>query len=181
MRCLLLPTIPAGHYQGYAVKNLLFSFEELGTRPDAASRKVAQQFGRAGASVVQTDVSPRLMRSSGVTYREIRLTHADSQTTTLRIKQTGDVFQVLVNGKVLPIANQDDHGKAIAEVVKALDTSRAAYQKKLAAAVVKPPPGIRTAAPRMEAVLTEKRDNIKAAITAVREEISKLNPTAVAA
>lgn len=109
------------------MKNLLFSFEELGVRSDAAARKVASQFGRAGAPVVQTDVSPRLMRSSGVTYREIRLTHADSQTTTLRVKQTGDVFQVLVNGKVMPIANQDDHGKAIAEVVKALDTGRAAF------------------------------------------------------
>lgn len=163
------------------MKNLLFSFEELGVRSDAAARKVAGQFGRGGAPVVQTDVSPRLMRSSGVTYREIRLTHADSQTTTLRVKQTGDVFQVLLNGKVMPIANQDDHGKAIAEVVKALDASRGAFQKKLAAATAKPPAGIRTAAPRMEAVLTEKRDNLKTAIAAVREEITKLNPAAVAA
>ena len=156
------------------MKNLLFSFEELGVRSDAAARKVAGQFGRAGAPVVQTDVSPRLMRSSGVTYREIRLTHADSQTTTLRVKQTGDVFQVLLNGKVLPIANQDDHGKAISEVVKALDAGRTAYQKILAAAKVKPPPGIRTAAPKMERVLTDKRDALKSAIAAVRAEISGL-------
>lgn len=163
------------------MKNLLFSFEELGVRSDAAARKVAGQFGRAGAPVVQTNVSPRLMRSSGITYREVRLTHADGQTTTLRVKQTGDVFQVLVNGKVIPIANQDDHGKAIAEVVKALDASRGAFQKKLAAVTVKPPAGIHTTAPRMESVLTEKRDNLKTAISAVREEIAKLFPTVAAA
>ena len=36
------------------------------------------------------------------------------------------------------------------------------------------PAGIRTAAPRMEAVLTEKRDALKVAINDVREQIAAL-------
>ena len=37
----------------------------------------------------------------------------DEERVVLRIKQSGDIFQVLLNGKVLPIKNQDDHVKAI--------------------------------------------------------------------
>ena len=61
--------------------------------------------------------------------------------------------------------------KAIGEIVSAMDSSRTAFQKKLAAAQVKPPAGIRTAAPKMEAVLTQKRDDLKALITDVRAQI----------
>lgn len=162
------------------MKNLLFSFEDLSAK-DKAAKQAARYFSRAGANVVQQDVPTAVKRSSGITYREMALTFADSQQVVLRIKQSGDIFQVLLNGKVLPIKNQDDHVKAIAEIVQAMDAGRSRFQKLLAAAVVKPPPGIRTAAPRMEAVLTDKRDSLKSAIAAVREEISKLNPAAVAA
>lgn len=155
------------------MKNLLFSFEDL-TVKDKAAKQAIRYFSRAGANVVQQDIPSALKRSSGVTYREMALTFADSQTVVLRIKQSGDIFQVLLNGKVLPIKNQDDHVKAIAEVVQAMDAGRSKFQKILAAAKVKPPAGIRTAAPRMEAVLTEKRDALKSAIAAVRSEISGL-------
>jgi len=40
---------------------------------------------------------------------------------------------------------------------------------------IRPPAGIRTAAPKMEQVLTEKRDALKVAISEVRAEIEKLN------
>ena len=59
-----------------------------------------------------------------------------------------------------------------------MDAGRTKFQKQLAAAKVKPPAGIRTAAPKMEAVLTEKRDALKAAIATVREDIAKLAPVA---
>ena len=98
----------------------------------------------------------------------------DEERVVLRIKQSGDIFQVLLNGKVLPIKNQDDHVKAIAEIVQAMDAGRSKFQKILAAARVKPPAGIRTAAPKMEQVLTDKRDALKSAIAAVRAEISGL-------
>ena len=155
------------------MKNLLFSFEDL-TVKDKAAKQAIRYFSRAGANVVQQDIPSALKRSSGVTYREMALTFADSQTVVLRIKQSGDIFQVLLNGKVLPIKNQDDHIKAIAEIAQAMDAGRSKFQKILAAARVKPPAGIRTAAPKMEQVLTDKRDALKSAIAAVRAEISGL-------
>ena len=155
------------------MKNLLFSFEDL-TVKDKAAKQAMRYFSRAGANVVQSDVATAVKRTAGISYREMTLTFADSQQAVLRVKQSGDIYQVLLNGKVLPIKNQDDHVKAIAEVAQAMDAGRSKFQKKLAAAMVKPPADIHTAAPKMEQVLTEKRDALKSAIAAVRAEISGL-------
>ncbi|MCU8942254.1 hypothetical protein OE519_00530 [Pseudomonas aeruginosa] len=162
------------------MKNLLFSFEDLSAK-DKAAKQAARYFSRAGANVVQQDVPTAVKRSSGITYREMALTFADSQQVVLRIKQSGDIFQVLLNGKVLPIKNQDDHVKAIAEIVQAMDAGRSRFQKLLAAAQARPPAGIRTAAPKMEQVLTEKRDALKAAIAEVRSQIEAIKGTAAPA
>jgi hypothetical protein len=155
------------------MKNLLFSFEDLSTK-DKAAKQVMKYFSRAGANVVQQDVNTSVKRSSGVSYREMSLTFSDSQQVVLRIKQTGDIYQVTLNGRILPIKNQDDHVKAIAEIVAAMDAGRTKFQKLVAAAKIKTPPGIRTAAPKIEQVLTEKRDSLKAAIAHVIEETAKL-------
>jgi hypothetical protein len=168
------------HHQRYAVKNILFSFEDLSVK-DKAVKQAVRYFSRAGTNVVQQDVPATVKRSSGISYREMTLTFADSQQVAMRIKQSGDIFQVLVNGKVLPLKNQDDHVKAITEIVQAMDTGRGKFQKALAAAKVKPPAGIRTAAPKMEQVLTKKRDALKVAIAEVREEIAAIRAPIAAA
>ena len=162
------------------MKNLLFSFEDLSVK-DKAAKAAARYFSRAGANVVQQDVATTVRRSSGVSYREMALTFADSQQVVLRIKSTGDIFQVLLNGKILPLKNQDDHVQAIAEIAKAMDSGRSRFQKLLAKAKVRPPAGIRTAAPKMEQVLTEKRDALKAAIADVREQIEAIKGAGAAA
>ncbi|MBL8473821.1 MAG: hypothetical protein JNM98_18670 [Rhodocyclaceae bacterium] len=161
------------------MKNILFSFDDM-TAKDKAAKQAARYFSRAGANVVQQDVSAAVKRSSGVSYREMSLTFADSQQVVLRIKSSGDIFQVLLNGKVMPIKNQDDHAKAIAEIAQAMDAGRSKFQKLLAAAQAKPPAGLRTAAPRIEQALVEKRDALVAAIADVREQIAALAPTALA-
>ncbi|AJK46247.1 hypothetical protein [Burkholderia plantarii] len=158
------------------MKNLLFSFRDLSAKSTAA-KQVVRYFTRAGATVVQQDIVSGLKRTSGVTYREMDLTFADSQRVTFRIKQTGDIFQVLLNGRVLPIKNQDDHVRAIAEIAQMMDAGRSRFQKLLAAAKVRPPVGIRTAVPKMEQVLVEKRDALKAAIAEVRMQIAALDLT----
>lgn len=156
-----------------ADKKLLFSFEDFSSK-DRATKAVVKYFTRAGANAVQIDASAAVRRTSGVSYRELTLTFADSQAVALRIKQTGDIFQVLLNGKVLPLVNQDDHAKAIAEVAKAMDSARSAFQKKLARAKAKLPASIKTAAPKMEQVLTEKRDSLKEAIAEAQQELEGL-------
>ena len=98
----------------------------------------------------------------------------DSQLVTLRIKQTGDVFQVLINGKVVPIRNQDDHKKAVAEIAGMLESGRTAFQAKLAKAKVKLPKGVTTAVTNIERALTEKRDALVEAVGAARETLAGL-------
>lgn len=162
-------------------QNLLFSFEELGGSKDKAAKKVMQYFSRAGANVVSQDVSTQIKRSSGISYREMSLTFADSQSVTFRIKQSGDIYQVVLNGKVTPIKSQDDHVAAVAEIVAMMDSGRSKFQAKLAKAQAKLPPAIKTAAPKMLQLLTEKRDSLKAAIADVRAEISAIRGEAASA
>lgn len=154
-------------------KNLLFSFADLSIK-DRAAKQAVKYFNRAGANVVSEDVDPKVKRSSGVSYREMTLTFADSQTASFKIKQSGDIFEVKLNGKLIPIKNQDDHVKAVAEIVALMDAGRTKFQTKLAKAQVKIPPTIKTATPKLLQVLTEKRDGLKAAIAEVRTEIERL-------
>lgn len=158
-------------------KNLLFTFSDLSVK-DKAAKAAIKYFTRAGANVVDQDVSAQVKRTAGISYREMKLTFADSQTILFRIKQSGDIYQVLLNGKLIPIKHQDDHVAAIAELVQMLDSGRTKFQAKLAKAMVKLPPAIKTAAPKMLQVLTEKRDSLKEAIAEVRLEIAQVRGTA---
>ena len=150
--------------------NQLFSFEDLSSK-DKAVQTLKRQFQRAGAIVASCEINPTIKRSSGISYREIMLTFADSQTVIFRIKKTGDIFQVLLNKKVLPIRNQEDQAKAIKEVTDRMDAGRSAFQKKLAAAQAKVPPGIRTAVPRIEKVQAEKIVSLDEAIADARSQL----------
>ena len=148
----------------------IFSFEDLSVK-DKAARKVMQLFNKAGMTVVSQDVDTKIKRTSGISYREMSFSFADSQAIVLRIKQTGDIYQVLMNKKLLPIMHQNDQNKAIIEMINALDKNRAKYQQLLIKASTKLPKGIKTAAPTMLIKLTQKRDDLNAAIAAVQEEI----------
>lgn len=160
------------------MKNLLFTFADLSVK-DKAAKAVIKYFTRAGANVVSQDVSTQVKRSSGISFREMTLTFADSQVLVLRIKEPGDIYQVTLNGKLVPLKNQDDHIKAVGEIVGMMDATRLKFQQKLAKALVKLPPTIKTAAPKMMAVLTQKRDDLKSAIDDVRAEIESIkNPVA---
>ena len=169
---LSLPDLKDGVSRAELMKALeqIFSFEDLSVK-DKAARKVMQVLSRAGAAVVTQDVDTKIKRSSGISYREMTFGFADSQTVALRIKQTGDIYQVLLNKKLLPIRHQDDQNKAIIEVINALDKNRAKYQQLLIKASTKLPKSIKTAAPTMLIKLTQKRDDLNAAIAAVQEEI----------
>lgn len=154
-------------------KNLIFTFADMSVK-DKAAKQVTKYFSRAGANVVSQDVSTQVKRTSGISYREMTLVFADSQKIVFRIKQSGDIYQVLLNSKLTPIKHQDDHVGAVTELVQIMDAGRTKFQIKLAAAQVRIPPAIKTAAPKMLQVLTEKRDGLKNAIAAVREEIAAL-------
>lgn len=154
-------------------KNILFPFTAMSSN-DPAMKEVARHFKKAGANVVQAEVNPAIRRTSGIAYREIHLSFTDSQIVTLRIKETGDIYQVLLNKKVVPIRDQDDHSAAIKEVAKLMERGRAAFQRKLAKARVALPSSVKTAAPKMEALLVQRRDSLAAEIAAIDSELEAL-------
>lgn len=155
-------------------KNLVFNFDEMGSKKDAATRAVVRYFARAGSHIVQGDVSPNIKRSSGVSYREMLLTFADSQVVIFSIKQSGDIFQVKLNGKVVPLKQQDDQVAAIGDLVKMMDAGRSKFQAAMAKVRIKLPDSIRTAAPKLEVALQEKANALDEAITAIKDDIAAL-------
>ncbi|PTQ86532.1 hypothetical protein [Agitococcus lubricus] len=113
---------------------LLFDIKNLSTEAESMKRLI-ELFSALGEKLVSHDVEKALKRTAGISYKEVALTFADSQTVTLLIKQTGDIFKVKINGKEAALRNQDAHKPeaVIQEIAQRIKSSRTAYQKALAA------------------------------------------------
>ena len=159
-----------------ADKALIFDFFNLSEK-DKATTKAKRYFEQAGATVTSVDVDAKAKRTAGVSYRDVHFGFADSQTVSFGVKATGDVYQVKVNGRLTPLKHQDDHLKAIGEIVAAMAKGRAKFQAALAKVKVDLPKSIRTAAPKMEAVLREQIAEVDTAISAAEERLALLQPT----
>lgn len=155
------------------MKNLIFEFDALSDKARAVKAAI-KAFVREGMSVVSSEVAPTTMRRSGITFRNVFFTFADGQTVMLSIKSTGDVFEVRINGKVTPMKNQDDHGKAINEIVNKLTTSRAAFQRALAKVRVPTPPAARVSRATLLKAKEQKRDDLIEAVSLATAELKSL-------
>ena len=154
--------------------NLQIDYDGLGANAATATHRVTQLMAREGLKVVEVKSDGRTRRTAGISYREVTMAFADSQHLLLRVKSTGDVYQVLVNGKVVPIKAQDDPSKAVAELVTMLDTGRARFQKRLAMLQMRPPPGLKTAAPKLRDALKAQIAQVDEQIDAAREELAAM-------
>lgn len=158
--------------------NQIFDFNEL-TADGRAAKRLAQYFGRAGANVAQAESDGRVKRTAGVSYKELAYTFMDGQQVVLQIKQSGDIGGVKLNGKTVPIKNQDDQAKAVGELVKMMESGRAKFQMALAKKRAELPKGIKTAAPKMgEAlkarveVLDQQISEKQASIASLKEQLA---------
>lgn len=151
-------------------QNQLFSFNDLAAK-GLAERTVTQFFKQAKIQVVSYYGNIQIKRSNGTAYREMLFAFADNQTVAIRVKESGDIFQVLLNGTLMPIKGGDSHTKALAEIVGTLDANRSKYQTVLSKAMLKMPQSLKTALPDILSALTVKRDNLKVQIEAVNAEI----------
>ena len=159
------------------MKTLIFDFEKLSGK-DKAMREVVKLFGRANAQVVSSDIAKTTQRRAGVTFRDVSFTFADGQRVTMAVKDTGDVFEVKINDKVVPLRHQDDHAKAITEIADLMDRKRGAFQKKLALVRIPLPPSIKISRPNMLAALVAKRDVLAGAINEAKATLAELMPVA---
>lgn len=113
---------------------LLFDIKNLSTEAESMKRLI-DMFSMLGETLVSHDVEKTLKRSAGITYKNVDLTFADSQTVTFSIKNTGDIWQVKVNNKLTPLRNQDAHKPeaVVQEIAQKIKAGRTAYQKAEAA------------------------------------------------
>lgn len=152
---------------------LVFTFEDLSSK-DKAAKEAVKQFKKAGATVAQVDVGGNAKKTSGFAYRELFLTFTDSQIITMRIKESGDIYQVLLNKKIVPIRNQDDHTKAIKEMADMMARGRAAFQKRQAIKKVVMPSSIKTAAPKLEVALADRVQVLRSKVEQARTTLAEL-------
>ena len=138
--------------------NVVLKFDELKANDATAPKSILQIIRRAGASVASSWVDGKVRRDNAISFKEIHLVFADNQEAVLRVKQSGDIYQVKLNGRAMPIQNQDDHKLAIIEIIDAVDANSNKFQLKLAKSKVKLPVGI-------QSTVTRKQDALKARIT----------------
>lgn len=155
------------------MKTLIFDFYNL-SHKDTAIGAAKRAFARAGATVATVDVAAKTQRTSGIDYRNVQFGFSDSQTVSFGVNATGDVAQIKVNGKAVPVKNQDDQGEAIKEVVAMMTAGRTKFQSAMAKAKVALPATIRTAAPKIEAVWREKIAGLDEAISEASEKLADL-------
>lgn len=147
----------------------------IATDPPKAMREATRILASARIDVVKVESDGKTKRAAGgVKFREARFLLADGQSTTLRVKETGDVAQVLINDKLIPIAAQADASEAVKEIAAKLNAGRAQFQKKLAAVKVAIPAGTRSAIPSTRAKLQGQIAEVDQQIEAAREELANL-------
>lgn len=150
---------------------LLFDFE---SSRDRALAVITKLFQRAGAHVVSSDVAAAPSKRAGVAFRSVSLTFADGQVVILNVKTTGDVFEVKINGAVVPLKNQDDQGEAVKEIAAWLDKKRAAFQRALTKVKTVLPPSIRISAGNAMKAKVIKRDALVEAVGIAKTELAQL-------
>jgi hypothetical protein len=132
----------------------LFDFDNQADSQRSLKR-ISQAMLRAGQPVVSSEFNLKTQRTAGVSFRSALLTLASGQTVTLRVKLTGDIFQVLLNKSVLPIKDQSGTG-AIAEIAAAATANQKKFQAAQARQKAELPKGIKSTAPTMLAALTTR-------------------------
>ncbi len=154
-------------------QNQLFSFSDLANSSNKVTRAITTLFEKSGRAVVSTFIDTKIKKTSGISYREIHLGMGDNQTVLIRVNETGDIYQVLLNKRVIPIHNQTNQEKAVEEIIKLVIAGATKFQASLHKATVKMPKSsaVKTSVPNKIIELTAQRDELKTEIEAVNAEI----------
>lgn len=107
-------------------------------------RSVISALGRSKVPVIKDDKgmpkvegNNRITRRQGVPTKTAILYLMDGQSITLSATSEGSIYQVKLNGQVLPVKNVDDLGAAVKEVAAVVRKNSSAFSEKLAKQAVK--------------------------------------------
>lgn len=155
------------------MKDLVIDFDKLAENAKTAPNDLLRVFKKAGAELAGSWVG-KMKREQGISYKPITLVFADSQEVELRVKRTGDIYAVRLNGKLTPIKEQDDQKKAIAEIVTAVEGNSKRYQALLVRKKVELPPDIKTTLAVKEEAVKDRKTELLEAIAEIEKEIEGL-------
>lgn len=141
---------------------------------EKAIKLISQQMGRAGQTVASSEFNNKARRSSDTTYREAMLVLASGQTVTLRVNNTGDIYQVLLNGSVKPLKEHTDVEKAVGEIAAMAEKNQAAFQKAQARKAVALPRGMSTPKPKQVEVLAQQVAELDTQISERKSTLAEL-------
>jgi len=110
-------------------------FDKAGLKP------VLKKFETAGVPVEDVEATNKGKRESGFLVKTATLVFASGQKLVVKAKAGGGIFQVKLNGKVMPIKAVDDIGKAVDEVTAYVKANEPAFlkQQEKQAGIVKVP------------------------------------------
>lgn len=161
---------------------LIFNFSAAGAANRETITQLKKLFAKAGAQVVNVDVATTLSTRAGVKFRSVLVTFGDGQTVTLNVKdETGDVFEIRINGSVVPLRNQDDHAETVKEVAGMMNRKRAAFQRAAAKAKTPVPAGIKATRVKKIDAKRARRDELQGQVNEARTELQDLEAEAAAA
>lgn len=153
--------------------SVVFDFAKLvGGKDKRQIGRIVAFFERYGCPVKAEGgvvVDDKTTRKSGMTTVGMTFYMADDQTVTLKVKQSGDIFEVQINGRAVPVTAQDATDQAIKEVCERLNKGRAAFVKKQAKQATpdlpepkkgEAPATLATRVKQKQAVLVQKQEQI---------------------
>ena len=142
---------------------------------DPALKALARKLGQAGAVVIAQSVDQGTpLKRAGIAYRTASLTFADSQMVQLLFKASGDVFEVRLNGRAVPITAQTDVGAAVKEIAARVVAGSKKFQEAMTKAPVTKVAAIRVSRTNQLKQLTEARDTLAAECDALQSELDAL-------
>lgn len=103
------------------------SFDASGVEP------IKKALTKAGAIVVDVDAPNRVSRRAGFQVKSATFFMADGQQIVMLLKNdgegNGDIYQVQLNGRVIPIRNVDSLSRAAGEIAKLLKSNSPTFVK----------------------------------------------------
>jgi len=146
---------------------LSFDYEKFN---ESGLKKVIAEFKKHDVYVTGVVATNKPKRKQGVQTKKAELFFKDGQKLTLQVTAQGAIFQVAVNGRVIPIRSINNLKKAVKEVSEKILKNSPAFQKaqarKMAKAITEP------------VVEKKKVVNLASKIKALESEITSFEETA---
>lgn len=102
-------------------------FDVEGVKP------IKDAFEKAGLTVVDVEASNKAARRAGYQVKQATFFFGDGQRVVMMLKNDGDgqgdIYQVKLNSRVVPVKNVDDMDKAVAEIAAMAGANSASFVK----------------------------------------------------